>query len=588
MNPILKRKAIRKIWKKIPIEEQDKKITHYAEIFRTMLGLEVNKEKEDWIDNCFLMIMTQREENHYELLKAAEYALRYKRRRDPTLFIDSVLFPNLDQAGSIVRFMMYYLGKELMSSIGVWDLYEDPSLAVSEKAKEQPDKKTKKKPAKKKKPPKNGDKNQRQTAGTTENEDTESQEEVKKITNKVRTAFTDLNLEEEIAKMKWETLIDAGDEAWIPVDEKKKKAYLQKNSQNASSKEGARPKAHISDSENKKTMSSKKKKKKSISETRSVNGERGLEEKRLEDIDPMNVQNRLEMRDSMADDASVHEKNIVGSPTAHKLPLQSQQQKLVVEFNQLSDSLKSESNLELRSSVASLESESNGPFADQLPQAMADLKEVTVGNTISTKSSKLRAPAKSKPFVHLEMNTTASITGLLEPFFSNVSANLKNIEPKAPNKLQTRLLSTMSEGDKKFYDYLNKDIEALLEDMELHASRIRRSFTCVHERIKRVIHKSFEGVAGLNPVIYGSYATNLLLSCSDMDICIFGFKELNRMQAQDVLQTLTDNLALFGWCPEVKHISGATVPVIKIVGASHPGSRPYSGLQRPPGRQEVG
>lgn len=219
---------------------------------------------------------------------------------------------------------------------------------------------------------------------------------------------------------------------------------------------------------------------------------------------------------------------------------------------------------------------------------MADLKEVTVGNTISTKSSKLRAPAKSKPFVHLEMNTTASITGLLEPFFSNVSANLKNIEPKAPNKLQTRLLSTMSEGDKKFYDYLNKDIEALLEDMELHASRIRRSFTCVHERIKRVIHKSFEGVAGLNPVIYGSYATNLLLSCSDMDICIFGFKELNRMQAQDVLQTLTDNLALFGWCPEVKHISGATVPVIKIVGAYHPGSRPYSGLRRPPGRQEVG
>lgn len=567
MNPIIRRKAIRKTWKKLSPEEQDKKVVHYVGIFKTMLGLEVNKEKERWIEETFEMVKTQREENNHELLKATEYAMRYKKRKDSTLFIDSVLFPNLDQAGSIVRFMMYYLGKELLSSIGVWDLYEDPSLIVRETSKDQqaPEKKAKKKTQKKKKTKTNFEKNQKPTAGTTENEDATSIEEFSRATGKSNKAKGGNGCLEDIPKTNWEAVINQADDDWIPVDDKKKKALMQKTNTKQSANDSKRGSNQISDSEQKKISSAKKKKKKSISKTRSVNSEVILEE------DKLNILNSTDFTKVKSKDQTLlNQEGGTIEPSEESLssawqPQTDSQQMRPFNCNLFCESAKSETNLEVRSSQTSLELDSTNLNGETSVASKMVVKEES---NSSTRSTKLRAPAKSKPFIHFEANNVAQKLGvpdlasLMFPFFASERPNA------VPKKLQTMLLATTNEKERKFYDYLNADIDMLLTNIDLHAQNVKAAFSCIYERIKQVIKKSFDGVADIQSEVYGSFATNLLLPLSDMDICITGFQNLDRNQAIDILQTLSNNLKLFGWCVDVNFIRMASVPVIKIVGQS--------------------
>lgn len=580
MNPILKRKAIRKAWKKLNSEEQDRKVAHYVDIFKTMLGLEVNKEKELWIDATFEMIRTQREENNYELLKPVEYAMRYKRRKDPTLFIDSVLFPNLEHAGSIIRFMMYYLGKELLNSIGVWDFYEDPSLTISKKVKDQTESKPKKKANKKPKPKKNVEKNQKPTAGTTENEDSPSHEGFNKAILKGRKAISEVSSQDELPKTNWDALINAADDDWIPVDEKKKKAYLQKTSLQQPNKDQKKNQLYISDNEQKKTMSSKKKKKKSVSQTRSVTSEGKGNEKKPEDstlkgpsqcvaVDANHIAESMKATKALNDKVMAADKEEL-----------EQKGKKLIECNVFSESVQSESNLEIRSSLASIESESNNVLTEGTSTSKVQVKDEAISNNTSTKSSKLRPPTKSKPFVHLEANnvipnlSSQIAPSLIYPFV------FRDNQKKGGSKVQTRLIATMNEKDKRFYEYVNKDIELLLTNMELRTVRIKAAFSCIHQRIKKVVKKTFEDATHLKSEVYGSYSTNLLLDSSDMDICLVGFEKLDRVKAIDVLQTLSCNLSLFNWCISVNFIRQATVPVIKIVNSCDSGSQPFRILYR--------
>jgi hypothetical protein len=572
INPILKRKTIRKAWKKLTPEEQDRKIVHYVELYKTMLGLEVNKEKELWIDETYEMIRTQREENNYELLKVSECAMRYKRRKDPTIFIDSVFFPNLDQAGSIVRFMMYYLGKELLSSIGVWDLYEDPTLAIRDEPKNQTEKKTKKKKPNKPKPKKNPDKNQKPTAGTSENDDTESQYDDKTSCVKGVRQLSELSSQDDLPKPNWESLLNGANEDWIPADDKKKKAYLQKHSQQQPAKDSKKVSVYISDSEHKKTLSSKKKKKKSVSQTRSATSEG-----KVSDLNGGQTGEQLSGKVTPGKEKQVNSNLLMQehlpSSLSSKEKYQSEETKnRIGGYSLFSESIPSDSNLDIRSSLASLETESINLTTEVCSVSKPVVIDEQPSNQTSAKSSKLRVPAKSKPFVHLEANNMGQNQSSKVSNGPTYPLTLSESSKKPQAKLKTRLFSTINEKDKKFFDYLNKDIDLLLSNMDNRTQKIKEAFACIHERIKKVVQKSFEGVPNLKSEVYGSYATNLLVDSSDMDICILGFEKLERTEAIDVLQTLSNNLNLFKWCSNINYIHKAAVPVIKLVNENYLGS----------------
>lgn len=531
-----------------------------------MLGLENQKEKESVIGATCEMIMTLREENHVEISKITDYALRYKRRKDPAAFIDSVLFPTLEQAGSIVRFFMHYLGKDMLAAIGVWDLNEGPSLISPPQEKVCAEKKSKKKKKTVKKKDKNtaDGKPQNQTTGTSETDEHASELETKTKTQ-LSSGLFDSRLEDEIEKMKWDNFVDNGEDNWIPVDEKKRKQTKEKPPKSTPTKEINKSSTFKSDAEIKKTLSSKKNKKKSISQARSVNSEGKSEEKKTPETD-MKRDNLIENGklldlDGISDD-HYHQDDVYIAKIKPKPSIESNL--LELKPNNLG-SQKSDSIPEIRSSVGSLETESIGISTDYKPSTNCDEGSQKDKTVKTPRTSKLRGPGQSKPFIHFDMQNDTNFGGAMKSPAPFGMFSPPQITTSKSGGLQSKLITTMSDADKKFFAYLNKSIGALLSEVEQHSARMKQIYTCLLERIKRVTQLVFPGQNKLDCLVYGSYATDLLVAYSDMDVCITGFNSMNRIQALEVLQTLSYKLELFGWCPDVKNISGATVPVIKIV-----------------------
>lgn len=565
INPILKRKLIRKAWKKLTPEEQEKKIEHYVTFFKTNLGLEVIKEKEMWLEKTFEMIRVQREENNIELLKPTEYALRYKRRKDPTAFIDSIFFPTLNEAGSSVRFMMHYLGKELLSSIGIWDLYEDPSFAVVEKEKPQSDKKPKKKTAKKAKPKKNLEKTQKPTAGTTENEDNGSQDD------RIERLFSDSHAIDHTKfirdppKPNFDYVISGNDDDWIAVDEKKRKALLQKSSKTQALGNSKKLPDHIIIREQPNKQSSKKSKKKNSGQTTKVGTEGFAEDQSVASM----------AKDKANDQPSSH--SILTAKTTEKSQVAMDQEPAThnpeLDAQIFSESYRSDCNTEIRSSVASIESDSNNPNTDMIAEPQGIISGETSVPLASQKVSKLRPPAKSKPFMHLETNNLVPIPSPTDHFKLPIPFSPFEKPSKGQTKAWRQSLPPLgSVKHKQFFQLIEEDVGQLLENLNKYTESLKPAFTCIHERLKTVLLKTFEGRGNLRAEVYGSFATNLLLESSDMDICIFGFDRLDRKEAVDVLQTLSNNLEQLSWCTGVLCLRNASVPVIKLVNCHLQGS----------------
>ena len=545
-----------------------------------MRGLESVKEKEKVIYITRNMIMTLKQENHIEITRVVDYALRYKRRKDPTAFIDSILFPTLEQAGSIVRFYMYYLGKDMLAAIGMWDIDENPALDSPPQEKNQEDKKAKKKPkASKKKHKKTSlGKGHNPTTRTSENEDYISEFGSKDKRSDGAGLF-DSKVEAEIEMMKWDRITDIGDDSWIPVDEKKRKQISNRPPKPMATKDSTKSSAYRSDAENKKTLSSKKSKKKSISQARSVNSEGRSEEKIGAEIDSKRdnlIENgKLLDIDGISDDRNTRDYQYVMKVK----PKQSIESNYFEYKVKDLGSQKSDSNPEVQSSLGSLETESIGISTDYKKSTTIDGGSQKVENSKAPKQSKLRGPCQSKPFIHFEAQNELNLNGILKSPGPLALFSTPVVTIEKPGLFQSKLITTMSDSDKKLFIYLNKSIGSLLAEVDQYSSRMKQIYAILLERTKKVIKHVFPGKNNLDAVVYGSFDTDLLVAYSDMDVCITGFDSMNRSQALEILKTLSEKMEMFEWCSEIKYISGATVPVVKIVKKNNLDSRLFCVLR---------
>ncbi len=65
--------------------------------------------------------------------------------------------------------------------------------------------------------------------------------------------------------------------------------------------------------------------------------------------------------------------------------------------------------------------------------------------------------------------------------------------------------------------------------------------------------------------IFGSCATGLALTSSDVDIAVSGLEAYDKFQLCEHLSTISQSLKQFKWVVENKPILTASVPILKIV-----------------------
>ena len=536
-NPVAKQKNIRKYWRTIDEPSQVQKIIRYASEFHSfMVFKDRHTERLMNCSNEFVMMLREIE-NKNEIKNIVEYALRLKNRKDPSLFIDCLFCPNLDQVSLIARYHLHFLTEEILSAITLknFDQFcDEVSSKPNEKVINEKSKQTKNKQNKKSKMNSNSKKKNIEDDANTKIEPKSSVfcKDIK-IPNE-----TDLFIEQAHRNLRDQLYLNDSDDNWVSIGDKKKHHrimnYINKDPQ------------PISDSEAKKSNSNKKKLKKHSSKRKAFGSVGHSEQTKAEDsilfkqieMDPFS---NNEEKDKRPEESKLSE-NIDKKSKQH---------------NEMNNGLdkkgkiyKSPENKSINTSVETesvdLSMEMNKPRTEYIIQKLLD------------RDSKIKSPKQTNSALY--SSTMVEINDNLENglFAFSQQDDISNAEDMLTDTPQSR------EELPGMKDQLERSIKEVIRDIDMNAQAKQQHYKCSYERIKYLVLKSFVGLQSLQVVIYGSLATGLSVPGSDMDLCVVGFKDIDRQQSLRVLQTITDNLKLFKWCKDITFIQKSRIPVVKL------------------------
>jgi predicted nucleotidyltransferase len=507
-----KLKNLRKEWRNISLENQDKLVKTYSTNFHYDISLDRNYIHSMFMEKLELLIITLREENHLEKIRIVEFSERYKRRKDPSFFVDTLVFPTLEQAGHLSRFYLEYLGRKLLNDVGVVsEEIPEAKEVLTPPQKLNSDGKKKKKPAKKKQPKKkipNSDNSKK--AG--ESETDEGTSEVN-LSSPYPSESERQKIDDDLELFKSHFKTDAFEGNWIVVGEQK-----------SNKKDHHKKKAH-------------------------------------------NLLSSTEISNQTNSSPVKHEKpvKVFANNTKQQISQASHQQPVSsAKSEQGNPSKKTDSNRKRIQSGSSNGAGDKIPSTSSLqPEPPILSSETSVGG--DSKSS--TAPKLS--FRERVAKATRNREGLAHEqwFPQKLDPAIYNEEISAiwhSVKILPELDEKTRPDDGKFYKYLSSQLQQVLERIHSKAESLRGHFQCTLERLKKIIKTSFNEEE-LTATVYGSVATGLIVPGSDMDICLTGLKGLDRTQVISLLQTLRDNLGLFSWAVDIKFIPTASIPVLKLV-----------------------
>ena len=503
-----------------------------------MVELEKDKVMEMMLNESIDLIKKLRpDENEREMQCLEDYALKLKRRRDPSLFADSLCFPTIEQVASLARFHLHYLSHEILTAIQFKNDYVNDLTPPKKEEVKMKSKIIQKKPHHKKQ------KNEKKAPlSSLEGADTKGLSHLFSQPHKFE-AEVDFWKEQEQLKLRTTFDINDSDGEWITTGEKKKTKIS-----NNSGKEPGKSDSEMKDSNSnkKRTRNSHQKRKSfvSVGHSDQLISENKQVYKKIEQY-----KNKEDTKTPAKGDI-FEAKNVPSNkPKKTKNTLESNSKR--PELHMVAQNFKSPEN---KSSNTSLETESVGCSMDlnipQIDPSRLDNREKKLTICSSKTDEKKQAKKHSVKLNHKDH----SEKGL---FAFSQHDSISNNEEFLARTPQIKEDTTKR-------DYLDKCLRDIIGEIDAIVQTKQANYKCVYERLKFLVLKSFTGLSTLQLILYGSLATKLALGCSDMDLCVIGFKDLGRIETVNVLQTISENLRLFQWCSNLNFIPSARVPVIKF------------------------
>ena len=533
--PILGRqKAIRKEWNSLSTETQDNMVIEYASRFKADIHRDGDYSYALWLEKTEEMVLTLREENHLENLKGSEYSLRYKRRREPSLFVDSLIFPTLAQAGSLARLLLDYLGRKLLHDVDV-NVDENmlqvivPSGDTMKQQKKQDKKKkissTKKKTEKNKKA-EGGD------AAKKGQDNSETDEGVSDAyltsTSSIPSESERIQIDEDLEFMKSHFSSDAFEGDWLVVGHKssvkkdagKRRGGASKNNTTVVNNEGI-----------------------DIILDFSYKGKET----------PVNFKALTTTQKSSSKLVSTKIASSLKCEYGHISQINTQPQS--TRKREISGNSITVGTIEDRpSSCCSLHPEQLALPCDISISTGREIQPIEASK-LSFRERVARAARNREAFSPTEWSplTLDQVTSRedINPIWTSVK-----IFPELEEKSRPE--------DVAFHIAVDTQLTTIITDLKARSDSLKSHFDCVLERLRKIVRDSFNEDS-LSLSVYGSVATGLLVPGSDMDTCLTGISNLTRDEGLSLLQTLSDNLALFAWVVEKKYIPTASIPVLKLV-----------------------
>lgn len=189
----------------------------------------------------------------------------------------------------------------------------------------------------------------------------------------------------------------------------------------------------------------------------------------------------------------------------------------------------------------------------------------------------------SNPDLNLNTSTVNSTTGLNNNFnnFNNTTLHqLANMHShyhsfKQPNNHFSNLVLSKKEIlEKKFNnslynnEYVLKSLHRdLLDFQEYNKDQIRKIKPIQEELLEFIKESVAETLPDFEVKLYGSHATGLCLSWSDLDTVLVHKKGMSHLTFSPSLQSLYVKLLEKPWRKSIKYIDTAVIPLIKIIAS---------------------
>jgi len=200
-----------------------------------------------------------------------------------------------------------------------------------------------------------------------------------------------------------------------------------------------------------------------------------------------------------------------------------------------------------------LEKELKNPPSIHLSKSNKQRKEENSSRTISTKgidTGETTSPSQ-------KTKKSSSLNAIHFPDEPLLEINLINIE-------EFRYENLEDAEDQAFVEKVNLDMNEFLNEMQEDAPHIMNYRSIMFQRLLFIVSNIFSEYQP-NLRLYGSCATGLALSTSDMDIGITGFETLTTYESTEILQVLLSKLTFLKWVKTYKPIFTASIPVLKLV-----------------------
>ncbi len=173
--------------------------------------------------------------------------------------------------------------------------------------------------------------------------------------------------------------------------------------------------------------------------------------------------------------------------------------------------------------------------------------------------------------------TTANVTTTPAPQEGGILPLLQRpAQPKFPRTGKLKLsspsldfealqLSKAKDLAKEFFDAkLERDIYEHVKVLTEGSNKLIKSRILVYKRIEHCVARTFPS-NNMKTKIFGSCATGLALTTSDVDIAVSGIETYDRATLCDSLSQISEVLKNFKWVLSNKPILTAHVPVLKLV-----------------------
>ena len=203
--------------------------------------------------------------------------------------------------------------------------------------------------------------------------------------------------------------------------------------------------------------------------------------------------------------------------------------------------------------------ETEKTFRDQENKSQMNFQMITEQLNIMKKENE-ELLADNNQLQKENMELKAKITYLEQNSTSN------SITPQTPNSISQYL-------NKKFinfnYDHiyvLNCLSKDLIDYQQFVTEHIQREENIYNTLIQNLQNAANESIHDFDVHLYGSHATNLCLPWSDLDVVLIPrIPRQNTMNNPILLSQLYENIRKQPWVKDSKFISGATIPIIKLV-----------------------